>query len=80
MAVERVQEGEAPSGVIASYGFCRTTIYKWLTKVQAYRYCQAPTRLRRGAARPHRGGLAHRPEQQGTRSIVLQSAICSLYN
>ena len=33
MAVERVQEGEAPSAVIASYGFCRTTIYKWLRKV-----------------------------------------------
>ena len=34
MAVERVQEGEAPSAVIASYGFCRTTIYKWLRKVR----------------------------------------------
>lgn len=33
MAVERVHEGEAPSAVIASYGFCRTTIYKWLRKV-----------------------------------------------
>jgi transposase len=31
MAVERVREGEAPSAVIASYGFNRTTIYKWLT-------------------------------------------------
>jgi transposase len=31
MAVERVREGEAPSAVIASYGFSRTTIYKWLT-------------------------------------------------
>jgi len=30
MAVERVREGEAPSAVIASYGFSRTTIYKWL--------------------------------------------------
>jgi len=30
MAVERVQDGESPSTVIASYGFCRTTIYKWL--------------------------------------------------
>ena len=30
MAVERVREGEDPSLVIASYGFCRTTIYKWL--------------------------------------------------
>ena len=34
MAVERVQEGEAPSAVVASYGFCRTTIYKWLKKVK----------------------------------------------
>jgi transposase len=31
MAVERVREGETPSSVIASYGFCRTTIYKWLS-------------------------------------------------
>jgi len=30
MAVERVREGEDPKVVIASYGFCRTTIYKWL--------------------------------------------------
>jgi transposase len=30
MAVERVREGEAASAVIASYGFCRTTIYKWV--------------------------------------------------
>jgi transposase len=30
MAIERVREGETPSSVIASYGFCRTTIYKWL--------------------------------------------------
>ena len=30
MAVERVREGESPSSVVVSYGFCRTTIYKWL--------------------------------------------------
>jgi transposase len=30
MAVERVREGEDPSTVSVSYGFCRTTIYKWL--------------------------------------------------
>src|ERR1035438_10647828 len=30
MAVERVREGERASSVIASYGFNRTTIYKWL--------------------------------------------------
>src|SRR5437867_10250034 len=31
LAVQRVKEGAAPSGVIKSYGLCRTTIYKWLT-------------------------------------------------
>jgi transposase len=30
MAIERVREGESPATVIASYGFNRTTIYKWL--------------------------------------------------
>ena len=33
MAVERVREGERPSAVIATLGFCRTTIYKWLQAV-----------------------------------------------
>jgi transposase len=30
LAVKRVALGEAPTDVIKSYGFCRTTIYKWL--------------------------------------------------
>ena len=30
MAIERVREGEAPAEVMASFGFNRTTIYKWL--------------------------------------------------
>ena len=30
MAVERVRDGEAPSEVIAAYGFSRTSIYRWL--------------------------------------------------
>jgi transposase len=30
LAVQRVKEGERPRSVIASYGLCRTTIYKWL--------------------------------------------------
>jgi transposase len=34
MAVGRVRDGEEPSAVIASYGFCRTTIYKWLRAVK----------------------------------------------
>jgi transposase len=29
MAVERVRDGESAASVIASYGFSRTTIYKW---------------------------------------------------
>ena len=31
MAVERVRDGERPSSVVASFGFHRTTIYKWLS-------------------------------------------------
>src|ERR1700758_2895442 len=30
IAVERVRDGERPSSVIASFGFHRTTIYRWL--------------------------------------------------
>jgi transposase len=51
MAVERVQEGEAPRAVIASYGFCRTTIYKWLTKVKRGGRGD-PLRSRKGTGRP----------------------------
>ncbi len=31
MAIERVREGERPSSVVASFGFSRTTIYKWIS-------------------------------------------------
>jgi len=34
MAVRRVTEGEAPSDVMKSYGFCRTTIYRWLRRAR----------------------------------------------
>ena len=34
MAVERVRDGEDPSTVIAAYGFCRTTIYKWQCRLR----------------------------------------------
>ncbi len=33
MAVERVREGEAASSVVASFGFSRTSIYRWLKAV-----------------------------------------------
>lgn len=29
-AIQRIRDGERPSAVIASYGFCRTTVYRWL--------------------------------------------------
>lgn len=53
MAIERVREGEAPSSVVASYGFNRTTIYKWIKLalqpglgVKALRSRKAPGRAR----------------------------------
>jgi len=30
LAVQRVEDGEKPSAVVRSLGFCRTSIYKWL--------------------------------------------------
>jgi transposase len=52
MAVERVLEGEDPSAVIASYGFCRTTIYKWLKRVKRRRRGFDPLRSTKGTGRP----------------------------
>jgi transposase len=61
MAVERVRDGEAPSAVIASYGLCRTTIYKWLAAaskpgvgLKALQSRPAPGRPRRLTPRQER--------------------------
>jgi len=62
MAVERVREGEAPSAVIASYGFNRTTIYKWLGAVSAPGVGLRALRARRAPGRPR--SLTPRQEQQ----------------
>jgi transposase len=67
MAVERVREGEAPSAVISSYGFSRTTIYKWLTAA-----AKPGVGLRALQARPAPGrprSLTPRQEQQVLRWI-----------
>jgi transposase len=67
MAVERVREGEAASAVIASYGFSRTTIYKWLTAA-----AKPGVGLRALQARPAPGrprSLTPRQEQQVFRWI-----------
>lgn len=67
MAVERVREGEAPSVVIASYGFSRTAIYKWLIAAT-----KPGVGLRALQARPAPGrprSLTARQEQQVFRWI-----------
>lgn len=52
MAVERVREGEAPSAVIASYGFCRTTIYQWLRQAGGRGKGLKALTARKGTGRP----------------------------
>jgi hypothetical protein len=43
MAVERILvEGEDVAGVMASYGFYRTTAYKWLAKARGHGKPEAP--------------------------------------
>jgi transposase len=67
MAVERVRDGEAPSAVVASYGFSRTAIYKWLAAA-----CKPGVGLRALHSRPAPGrprSLTPRQEQQVFRWI-----------
>ena len=52
MAVQRVREGERPATVIASYGFCRTTIYKWLKAASGRGHGLKALRSTRGTGRP----------------------------
>jgi transposase len=67
MAVERVREGEAASAVIASYGFSRTTIYKWLTAAAKPGVGLRALQARPAPGRPRR--LTPRQEQQVFRWI-----------
>jgi transposase len=67
MAIERVREGEAPSAVIASYGFSRTTIYKWITAAAKPGIGVKALRSRRASGRPR--SLTPRQEQQVFRWI-----------
>ena len=34
LAVKRIRNGEKPREVVDSFGFCRTTIYRWLKAVE----------------------------------------------
>lgn len=52
MAVQRVGEGEKPAKVIASFGFCRTTIYKWMKAAAGRGRGLKALRSTRGTGRP----------------------------
>jgi transposase len=67
MSVERVREGEDPSAVVASYGFCRTTIYKWLNTAKGRGRGLAAPRLRIGTGRTRK--LTAAQERQAFRWI-----------
>ena len=62
MAVERVGEGESPSSVIASFGFSRTTIYKWLSAASKVGIGLKALRSRPATWRPR--SLTPRQERQ----------------
>jgi len=62
MAIERVAEGESPATVIESYGFNRTTIYKWISKALHSRAGVAALGSTVGTGRPRT--LTPRQEQQ----------------
>lgn len=67
MAIERVRDGESPSSVIASYGFCRTTIYKWIDAASKPGIGSRALLSRSGTGRPR--SLTPRQEGQVFRWI-----------
>jgi transposase len=52
MAVERMLEGESVAAVMDSYGLCRTTGYKWLTRMQGRGRGKRVLMSRKGTGRP----------------------------
>jgi transposase-like protein len=71
MAVQRVREGERPSVVIASYGFNRPVIYRWLRQARGGGRGLRTLRSRKATARPRR----QQPNSQQERSTA--SRLCS---
>ena len=67
MTVERVRDGERPSSVIASFGFNRTTIYRWLAAASKPGIGMWGLRSRPATGRPR--SLTPRQEQQVFRWI-----------
>jgi transposase len=62
MAMERVREGESPAAVVASYGFNRTTVYKWIKAASRPGLGVKALRARKAPGRPRT--LTPRQEQQ----------------
>ena len=52
MAIERVREGERPSAVIASYGFHRSVIYRWMKAAAGRGKGLRALGARKGTGRP----------------------------
>src|ERR1700722_8654706 len=67
MAVERVRGGERPSSVVTSFGFHRTTIYKWLKAASRPGVGLKELHARPATGRPR--SLTPGQEQQGFRWI-----------
>jgi len=67
MAVERVRDGEKPSSVVTSFGFNRTTIYKWINAAEKPGGGLKALRSRPATGRPR--SLSPRQEQQVFRWI-----------
>ena len=67
MAVERVRDGEKPSSVVTSFGFNRTTIYKWINAAKTPGEGLKALRSRPATGRPR--SLTLRQEQQVFRWI-----------
>jgi transposase len=62
MAVQRVREGENPCEVIASFGFNRTSVYRWLKVASGRGRGLKALRSTRGTGRP--GSLTPAQERQ----------------
>jgi transposase len=73
MAVERVRDGERASSVIASFGFNRTTIYRWLDAASKPGIGMWGLRSRPATGRPR--SLTPRQEQQVFRWIKLATIV-----
>ena len=67
MAIRRVREGEDPGVVITSYGFNRTTIYKWMTMAAGSGNGLRALNSTRGTGRPR--SLTAAQERQVFRGV-----------